>query len=179
MIGCIPPSIAARALRAECPVVGAASLPRPAYDRAENRGRDAAPTGPQPGLYTPDQSRVMTILVVEAGRSISARELSARTEIPDRRMRLTIRELVMRGEPIVSMAGPGGGFRFADSAAELQADRARKRREALSLLYRLSRQDRTMVMAELAGQERLDLNAECDERTANVRERVSPEAPHA
>jgi hypothetical protein len=133
---------------AERPVVGAVSNAMIA-DKS-------APTTPQAGEYTDDESAVMSALVgAAAGRWMSAGELSERTGIPDRRMRLTIRALVMRGEPIISMPGTSGGFKFVDDAEELAADRARKRREALSLLYRLSRQDRTMVLKELAGQERL------------------------
>jgi hypothetical protein len=130
------------------------------------------PIEPQAGPFTGAESAVLTYLVSQRGRWVPALEVAAQTGIRERGVRYAVRALVMRGEPIISMAGPGGGFRFIDDASELEADRARKRREALSLLYRLSRQDRTLVLQELAGQERI---SECGLSTPSTPSTTSTE----
>lgn len=92
-------------------------------------------------------------------RWIPSLELAANTGIRERGVRYCIRALVIKGEPIATKSGPGGGFKFVEDAEELAASRDRLMKEARSIFYRLGRQQRSQILQELAGQERLSADS--------------------
>lgn len=124
---------------------------------------------------------VLEIIQNSGGCWIGAREVVRlfrdRTEnerpMRERKVRYIVKALIAKGEPIVSRAGYGGGFRYVTDPEEIELCRLRWLREAKSLLWKASRFDRTGLAARLAGQ--LDL-AVPDQKptTKNQRPAVQP-----
>ena len=142
--------------------------PSRAQDRALRREYlDGAPGAerPAPGArsaprfavrYTDDESAVLSLIVAAGGRMVPILELAAKTGIRERGVRYVIRDLVVRGEPIITQSGPGGGAAWCEDPAAFAAARARLRKEALALLWRLSAEERSGILEEIRGQMRME-----------------------
>jgi hypothetical protein len=88
---------------------------------------------------TPEQLDAVRCVIVRAD-VVHIPELAARARVSPRIARAAVRELVLKGYPIITL---NDGYRLAESASELRVEAASLRHRATEIMARAVRLDRT------------------------------------